>query len=69
MEWTVRYYKHMMEVWTARRNGCGDDMDRMSRGKRAYAEEKIAMWHELGEAAETSFRAAYLALPAIFEPA
>ncbi|KAH9478866.1 hypothetical protein JR316_0009328 [Psilocybe cubensis] len=47
MEWTVRFYVYMAKTWRARHDFVPD---------RANAQKQIAMWNDLGRAADKVFR-------------
>ncbi|KAF8956034.1 hypothetical protein BDZ97DRAFT_1672276, partial [Flammula alnicola] len=58
MQWTVRFYVHMAEKWKARRDTWllhRDPDGQIARGHRAYAEQQMAMWNELGRVSEVMF--------------
>ena len=51
MQWTVLWYVHMAEKWSARQDSAAN----LSLGHQCYAEKQMAMWNELGRVAEHMF--------------
>ena len=50
MQWTVRFFMHMARLWQTRR-----DLPSSTPNKRAYAEERISMWNDMGRTADVAF--------------
>ncbi|KNZ73588.1 hypothetical protein J132_01397, partial [Termitomyces sp. J132] len=53
MEWTVCYFLKQTEIWSKR------GMSAKKKGLQAYADKKVAMWHELSSLATHKFRRVY----------
>ena len=50
MQWTVRFFMYMARLWQTRR-----DLPSSTPNKRAYAEERISMWNDMGRTADVAF--------------
>lgn len=50
MQWTVRFFMHMARLWQTRR-----DLPSSTPNKRAYAEERISMWNDMGRTTDAAF--------------
>jgi hypothetical protein len=50
MQWTVRFFMYMARLWQTRR-----DLPSSTRNRRAYAEERISLWNDMGRSADLTF--------------
>lgn len=63
MVWTVKYYMYMAKLWEKRR------MEYIhNQGLKAYAEQQIALWNDLGRVTQNLFRRVNFSHSQIWSP-